>query len=56
MIAMEYASSPVEQAGIQTRIGSLGSLLLIIFGMIHFLKYSNESASLKKAVTLIRRS
>jgi hypothetical protein len=50
-IATEYASSPVEQPGIQTRMASPLGLLSRIFGRNTSLSASNESGSRKKPVT-----
>jgi hypothetical protein len=55
-MAMEYASSPVEQAVTQTRTGVAGVLFVSIPGRIFFMRNSKASGSLKKLVTPIRSS
>ena len=55
-MAIEYASSPVEQAGTQIRIASPTSLFSRMCGNTVVFRASNGSRSLKKQVTLIRMS
>ena len=50
-MAMEYASSPVEQPGTQTRIGSLAILFSMILGKNRSASAWNASGSRKKPVT-----
>ena len=52
---MEYASSPVEQPGIQTLI-SLKSIFFLIYFFIASFSASKASGSLKKEVTFIKKS
>jgi hypothetical protein len=57
MIAKEYASSPVEQPGTQTRRAlSTPDLSLVIIGRAFFKTASKASLSLKKLVTLMSSS
>ena len=55
-MANEYASSPVEQAGIQTRMGSFGGRFFTKQGNTISFSATNVSGSLKKLVTPISMS
>lgn len=55
-MAIEYASSPVEQPSVQTRTCSSRERSAVSFGKTRALRASYDSALRKKLVTLIRMS